>query len=246
MTKYIMAELKFNYKDTFIFMCVTFFAWLFGEVLFAVLSVFIKELNVYIPVGAIVLAFTALIIMLIFPVISNYTTFNIAVGMGRTRKQFLIGVIIYQCLSILVTLLFSSFLVLVGSSVIKNMLYGYMLESSYTDGWYIVGKIYASYWWAIFIIALLGSLCSIVFMALMKKFSKKFFWVVWGIWMLFSLGMSSMVSMITGMMENEAVMSVVSVLQNVPVGVYGVFGTLFFVAVNAWAINYMLKASVSV
>ncbi len=236
--KNITKELKFCYIDILQLALIPLGGWLIGETIIAVAIKVFNE-STYFSVGSIIALSVLGVIMLILPTTQILTNFSLCVSMGRTRKQYLLGislVLIVQTISLMVfTFLLSNL-----SYVIKEILYKNS-TNNYSFNGIISIELIINNFWIVLIAPFVFTTIALTVSALIKKFSSKVLWVIWAVYMVCVLSITARLDNLVNMQFiSNFIITISSLPPYVLIGI-GIFIWLIILIVS---IKYLLKASV--
>ncbi len=154
----------------------------FGMFLLWLITTLDSSVNSYFQAGTILGSLIAALYLFIIMAGSMKAYFNIEIGMGCTRRQFIVSYFAAAAVNAFVDMLVTAVL-----SVVEKRLYGAVyptlqMETDLTP--------YVLRWWmpgALVVIAVGGLWC-----ALLMRFGRKIFWLGWVLWLFLCLGLPQM------------------------------------------------------
>ena len=185
MLEKIKAVWKLGISELYFSLGVIIFCGVFGMVLMAVLVKFDATATRYVPLGSIMAVVLWLMFHVLFGIFSYGNLFNVALSLGCTRKDFIIGNSLADWFNMLLA---GAAIVIVnrlerglGSLVYPNLQYNGLTEKM------------PEFWIMIAVIILLP-IVKMLLGALVLKFQTKAFWGIWVLWMAVFLGIPGLQS----------------------------------------------------
>lgn len=197
---------KMNKSDLLLALGTMLFGLVFGSILVGVIILIADDADSYAVMGTF-MAFGLWIALIVF--LGGFTLerrFGMAVGMGETRKNF----IIYQFVVMAINTLLEILVLIVMNTVEKTvagMIYDLPCEFDVISHLIDVRFILA----AVVLIPVL----SLFLGMLIIKFQKKAFWGLWVVWMAGSLGMANMEKILHANPDNAIVTAIKNAIESI-------------------------------
>lgn len=213
---------RMNTKDLFNVLGAMLLGFLLGIFMVAVI-VQVADADSYGIIGSMMAMIIWLAMVVLKGAISLEKQFNIAVGLGETRKEF----IICQFMSMFANTVIELLVLMVLNILEKKLweaVYPFPCELDVVTGFFRVRSVLA-------VIFLAPSL-TMFFGMLILKFQKKAFWFLWGFWMVGSLGLARVSDFMENNPNGTLAMWVHSVIESIKV-----------IGVDAWFLAGLLLAA---
>ncbi len=238
MFKNITKELKFCYTDLLQMLFLPIGAWIFGEIITAVIIVASNE-DSYFTVGGIVALSLTGIVLLILPTMQILINFSLCVSMARTRKQYLIGIsltIMLEAIAMIIVALIMSNL----SYIIKAVFYSNLPVEEQFSG-IISMQLALNYIWLLAVVPIAVTTVGLAVSALFKRYSSKVLWVIWAIYMVLVLSLSSNLERIFNI---PIINTIISTVFSLPPAIPITIAIAIWLIVLFFSVKSLLKASV--
>ncbi len=239
----IMSEWNSAKKEIWILLVIVFAGWVVGEIITGVVMYTDKYAEMF-SVGGITAMTAALIIVLIVSIVQMMISYELAISMGRTRREFLLGMSI--CI-MLQTIIIAAFTILVShlGHVTKALLYPNREWASDTEFVGIITfDVLKTYWWVLAILIILPPILGCTVCGLIKRFGSKAAWCLWAVYMIFVLIAPNIIRMLDDSQQGSFLWQASYVLSHIPAGAYVVVATGVILSLFLWNVKYLLKARV--
>ncbi len=238
MIKNITKELRFCKNDILQLSLIPIGGWVIGEIV-SFLIITLSNEETYFSVGGLLSLLAVAIMAVLVPVTQILLNFEIIVGFGRTRKQYLAGIALVLFLEI-IAMIFVALVSSLLSIITKSLFFSELTTESFFG--IITLPMFLEYWWIAPIAALLLTMLGFITSALVKKFTTKVLWIFWAIYMVITLSFSGAV----GNAENlPFFVNIFDFLATIPIFAY-IIGLVVLLGTGLFfSVKYLLRASVS-